>query len=460
MRPSSSAPRILASAAAVVVSLASVMCVGEEPTGQPTEDASTGADASSPPKADTSTGADTSPSISDCEKRRSDESTGVFVSINGADSETCGTRLQPCQLVNTGIRRAALLKKANVHIARGTYPESITLLAGITLDGGWDPVGNDWKPVCGTDSLSATRFALAATESRVVVADFTGDAALRQLTIESKRAAKPGESVVGLFAVNAKIVLESVVVTMGAAGDGAVGAKGTAGAVGDTRCAAGNGAPGTDGAPGEAPLAGTFDASGFTPTNGAPGRLGSSGANGACGTNIACNTTCTALSPASVCSMGCGARPLSGCGGKPGTPGEGGMGGGSSIGIFGWSAKIVLKGGAYSVGNGGKGGAGGEGGAGGAGGATTSEQLLCVTCAGAGCATVGNQTLATGAVGGKGGAGGSGSGGSGGSSHAVYVGGPGATFTSEQNPTFTVGQAGTGGDGSPAGSAVAVVAPK
>jgi hypothetical protein len=433
------------------------MCVGDEPTTQSGEDASVAVDSGG--GTDTSTGADTAPSISDCEKRRADEATGVFVSINGADSETCGTRLQPCQLVNTAIKRAALLKKPNVFIARGTYTEAIQLLAGITLDGGWDPVNSDWKPVCGTDSLSATRFALAAAESRVVSADFTGDATLRQLTIESKRAAKPGESVYGVFATKAKLVLQSVVVTMGAGGDGSAGTKGNVGAVGDVRCAAGNATPGVVGPRGDVPVAGSFGETGYVASNGASGKAATAGANGPCATNSNCTTTCTAGAPASVCTAGCN-KPLSGCGGKPGTPGEGGMGGGSSIAVYGWSATIVLKGGAFTAGNGGKGGAGGEGGEGGAGGPTTAEQLLCVTCSGTGCATVGNQTLATGALGGKGGNGGPGSGGAGGSSHAVYVGGPDAVFTTEQNPTLTAGQAGPGSDGSPAGAAAAVVAPR
>ncbi len=440
-------PRIAGSLFAVTVSLSTAMCVGDSPSETPglVRDAS----AASTDSAQSSSGSQTPPD--ECAARVAQEATGVFVSVNGADSDTCGTPALPCQLVNTGIARAALLKKDTVYLARGTYIEAVRLASGITLDGGWDPVADVWNPVCGSDRVAATRLALAATSSKVVEAQLARATTLRSLTVETKRVAAPGETLYGIFAVGSQLVLDAVVVTVGSGGagqDGAAGADGDAGAI---KCAAGVGGDGTPGAVSALAVSGVFGEAGYTASDGQQGQPATAGEAGPCATQGQCTTTCNPGSPAAQCTSGC-IHPISGCGGEAGLAGQAGLGGGSSIAMFGWSSELVARNSALSTADGGKGGEGGAGGAGGAGGTTFSEQLLCVDCSGTGCATVGNQTLATGAAGGKGGNGGAGSGGAGGSSYAVYSGGPGATYSGEST-TLSNGAPGAGGGTSPAGQA-------
>ena len=413
-----------------------ITCVSDStPTDGGTTDATTndaGSDASDP-----------------CASRVADTSKGVFVDINGTDSSQCGGPSAPCKTVQAGVNQAKVLSKSIVYVGRGTYVESVTLSAGITVEGGWDTLGGKWIPACGADQIAAVKLQMPDSAHVTVTADFTGATTLRNLTLLGKTAsATPGESVYGVFAHNASVTFESSAIGVGAAGTGGDGDAGATGNAGGTKCATSTGADGGTGTTGTGADAGTFGATGYVPTSGSSGLgNGASGNNGTCTANCSGNevTHCTPNTTNCSASQGC-TGVLAGCGGAPGTAGAGGNGGGSSFAVYGWDATFTLTGGSFVGGSGGNGGAGGQGGAGGGGGSGTTEQELCVSCvSGNNCATVGNQTIATGGKGGNGGQGGAGGGGAGGFSYGIYAGGPNGKITVQSAPLFQHGAAGTGG---------------
>jgi len=376
-----------------------------------------------------------------CGARAVDDATGIFVTLYGVDGASCGTRASPCRTVQQGIQQATLLQRSTVYIARGTYTEAVTLGSGITLEGGWDTVASTWVPICDTNELSAVAIQMPSSANvAVTVSPGATGAGLRILSVLGKAGAQSGESVYGVFAQGGDVTLDSVIVTMGDAGQGAQGTDGVAGVAGDGGCAAGAGVDG--GSAGNAPptTPGTFTASGWQPSGGLTGSSdGGTGDNGPCTLTPSCITECGS------CAATC-PKPTSGCGGGPGQGGQGGLGGGSSIALFAWNTKVTVIGGSLSAGNGGNGGNGGAGGPGGSGGPGQATQATCISyCGDAGCATVGDTTLANASAGGVGGAGGHGGGGAGGDSYAIYAGGDAGTLTMQSSPALSHGQPGQGG---------------
>jgi hypothetical protein len=379
-----------------------------------------------------------------CTTRAVSDSAGVFVTVNGADTSTCGTRTTPCLTVQTGINQAKLLGRSTVYIARGTYVESLQLAPNITLEGGWDTASSTWIPVCDTTEVTAVKITMPPSTNVVVTASFAGAAGLRLLSVLGKvpSATQPGESVYGIFATQAALTLDTIAVTMAAGGTGDTGTPGDAGAAGGIDCDAGGGAAGANaGNSGSGAGAGSFGSTGYAGATGGPGSAdGSAGAPGTCTISSSCVTTC------STCQAIC-VNALAGCGGQPGLGGGGGHSGGSSIAVYGWNATVNIIGGSFTAGNGGTGGNGGMGGAGGIGGNGAVKDATCTSFCSvdAGCASVGNTSPQIGGMGGTGAPGGQGGGGSGGFSYAVFNGGDAGVVMLSSSPTLAFGDAGAGG---------------
>ena len=287
---------------------------------------------------------DASDGAAECAARAVNDATGVFVTVNGADTSTCGTRAEPCMTIQTGINQAKLNGHSTVYIARGTYVASVSLADGVTLEGGWDTASLTWIPVCDTTKVSAVKITMP-TSSNVTVSVGGGTSGLRYVSILGKGAAQPSESVYGIFATNATLTLDTISVTLNAGGDGAIGDVGDAGAQGGIDCDAGDAAAGaSSGNVGAGASAGAFGPTGYAPQTGGPGADdGGTGAPGTCMLSSACETICFTCQ--SVC-----VNPLAGCGGHPGLGGGGGFGGGSSVAVYGWRCEQLSKsiGGAFA----------------------------------------------------------------------------------------------------------------
>jgi hypothetical protein len=128
------------------------------------------------------------------------DTTGIFVAVaTGNDTTGCGTRTIPCKSVSRGITEATQQSgKTSVFVASGAYPESITLTAGLTIEGGWSASGLTWTPIC--DSTTSNAVTIQGTTSATVTAQYSGASALRDLTIETTSTPSAGESVYGVFA--------------------------------------------------------------------------------------------------------------------------------------------------------------------------------------------------------------------------------------------------------------------
>ncbi len=410
---------------------------------------------------------------SQCEQLDVNAQDGVFVVENGSGSIACGTRTLPCASIGAGIRRATELGLGLVYVAEGLYAESLNLVAGIDIIGGWTVSGSEWSPLCGLGFERAVIVQAPANETATVRAvDLSGSASLRRLTIESKMAGAEGESLYGVFAtgLSTALTLEDVAILTRRAGDGADGSPGAPGLVGTGTCTAGDGASGGAGASVDtsdagvdagASLAVGFANIGFVPAGGATADAGSSGNSGTAGGPGDCMNNCflrceTTPACAAVTGQVCAAAGEPGCGGGGGSPGQPGSGGGASIALFAWDARITLLGGSLTAGQGGNGGDGGDGGDGGSGAlgvAGADTNCLGRTCGPPICAPGGigmDPPIAGGAMGGNGGEGGPGgtSGGGAAGASCAYVEG-GTAQVARTGTTLSHGSAGT--PGSPAG---------
>lgn len=395
-----------------------------------------------------------------------DDAVAIFVAAApvGEDTPTCGDRITPCATIAHAQARAQVFERKRILIARGTYRESVTASSGFTFEGGWDVLGTSWIRTCVEPRYAAVVIEAPETETTTLTAtDLAEEVTLRALTLRSKAVAGPGESLYGIAARGAStsVVLDGVAVEVAAGGDGVTGNVGPEGDAGLVGCSTGDAGVGEDGELGLGADAGVFTVDGYQPASagsGVDGTAGESGGPPGAGPCIACIKCIGGLAcDKSSDGTSCGGPGKPGCGGAGGVGGGPGHGGGASIGVFLWDARVSAIGGVIRVGAGGLGGGGGAGGAGGRGslGDRGDPGRLCnVDCNGL-LLTCGEITRATGpggdagAPGGRGGRGGQGGGGSGGPSFAIVRGGD-AQITVSEATTLEHGDAGVSlGNGSP-----------
>ena len=421
---------------------------------------------------DDATAPDTGSDVSQtgCLARTADDGAGVFVATTGGDVSGCGTRGNPCKTLTFALNAAKTTSsKTTLYVSSGTYTESLILDTPLSIEGGWKDTGGTWAPVC--DATTSTAVTIAGTTNVTITASYTGSATLRDVKIVSKSAANHGETLYGVFAVGAatNLTLDSIVTDIGAGGSGVDGTPGAMGAsANDAGCTTSDGGPGGTGANGTGGSAGGFSSTGYVATNGDDAGMGAQGQGGTAFGQGQCQT-CQAFvgTCPGNCGFGnqqvCGTNGRSGCGGVGGSPGAFGTGGGSSIAVFVWDAKVTIFGGSLAASNGGNGGNGGAGGDGGAGtNGVDGSTAICPTslsnpgCLNNFCTGILNSstTLAAGTAGGAGGSGGTGGqggGGSGGVSYTIVQGGDAGSVTLNANPKLLHGDGGTGGAAGGAG---------
>ncbi|HMI93724.1 MAG TPA: hypothetical protein VK509_20260, partial [Polyangiales bacterium] len=161
-----------------------------------------------------------------CLPTPADPALGIFVSPAGSAVANCGSAASPCSTIAQGMDRARATTRALVYIDAGTYGETVVLLAGLTLRGGWDNIAGEWTRKCTADRAAS---AVIASPTEIgVIAEFAGEAALDTLTIRTKPLSSASESIYAVFARGSttRLVLNEVTAVAAGAGDGALGTTG------------------------------------------------------------------------------------------------------------------------------------------------------------------------------------------------------------------------------------------
>lgn len=392
------------------------------------------------------------------------ESEGIYVLAGVEARPDCGSATAPCATLRQAVARALSTKLRTLYIGSGEYPESLELPAGLSLIGGWKTIDGRWTRLCPGDRAKVA--SIASPDNVGVRAEYAGASALESLHIGT-RAATEAESLYGVFVRGAttELTLTDVEIAAPGGGDGAAAMPGQNAPTAADTCDPGDGTRGSTPPPAQGGT-GTFDRDGYHPGHGVVGLPGARGGNGAAGDEACADcaalvTQQTGQSPTEVSpDRSCGIAGLPGCGGEGGLPGGSGRGGGSSVALFVWDARVHLQAGDFSAGDGGDGAAGGLGGTGGDG-RPGGQGALGPTCTGVflsgsspSVSMVAGPAGSEGRPGAAGGNGGDGGGGSGGSSYAIFIGGAG-TVDSVEAPRLAHGEPGLSlGNGEP-GSAAA-----
>jgi hypothetical protein len=397
-----------------------------------------------------------------CTPESPDPATAIFVSsAAGASAGDCGSPQKPCSTIAQGLARARSTSRGLVFLDSGEYAEQVTLVAGVTLRGGWNNLAGTWTRQCqATRSASAV---IASPSNVGVQFQQSGTAGLEALTVRTKPSAAASETSYGVLVRGAdtNLILDEVLVVAAEGGDGATGTAGTPRTQATGTCTPSDGAPGAgEGRAGDGAPAGSFSAEGYVRSDGESGGVGTPGnpgvvASASCVRCVSCLNEPPCLP--SPDGQECATPGGSGCGGLGGRPGAGGHGGGSSVALFVWQATVVTRGGKLEAGSGGTGGPGGDPGAGGEGadGVLGSAGTACPTsCGTLSCVpTLPRGAKATaGGKGGSGSAGGRGGAGAGGHSYSVVSGG-GATVNVGGSTALVHGDAGTSSGNGAAGVA-------
>ena len=280
MSASTISPRRAFTSLALVVSALSVTaCSGFSASGSSGESSpgpARGDDAGTPaPHAPIITGTP--------DKSELNEAFGVFVAPKG-QPESAGTREHPLATIQAGIDLGKRLGK-RVYVCTGTFQEALVLADSISIIGGLDCSGSEWR-------IGAAHTRIEAPTSPAVRAkNIVAATRLEGLDIVAPSATEPAGSSIGLLADHAAaVVIAGSQIT---AGDGANGVNGTEG-VQLAQTGSINGAPTVvEGqcrngdtctfVAGNGWLKPAGAAGGTSSCAGAPGHIGLSGGNGGSG---------------------------------------------------------------------------------------------------------------------------------------------------------------------------------
>ncbi|UCC72888.1 MAG: hypothetical protein JSV86_21500 [Gemmatimonadota bacterium] len=368
-----------------------------------------------------------------------DVAKAVFVAVGASDSDP-GTINEPKGTIGAAIAAAqADDSKTEVYVSLGTYMETVELVEGVSLYGGYNGAVN-WERGLGNITIiqgDTTAIRIEGISQPLVVDLFT---------IESATNSEPGGNSTGIYIRNSNpVTLRNLTVNSGNGGVGAAGATGAVGAAGldglegmeftggeggasgpgpfrgGSGGRGGNGGElipgdGEDGLPGESTaskLGGAGGAGGRDPAPGFPEECNMDGLNGKVGGGGGGGD----MGAAGTGGGGVGSvidghwRASPGAAGTLGDPGAGGGGGGGgSPGRVdtGFCSELIAGGGGGGGGGGhGGDGGGGAGGGGGSFGIFVNESVVVIENS--------DVSAGTGGTGGSGGEGGpGGSGGSGG----------------------------------------------
>ena len=366
---------------------------------------------------------------SDCDGYDGRANDVVFVAQGGAGT---GESVRgPTNSIGRGVQLAAQLGRHHVLVAIGTYHQSIALVSGISIHGGYDP-SHGWQRPRRSRGTLVTSGAVDGISIRTVHGtSLWATTQLERLDIlTATSSGVAGVNGFGVWCLNCPgLVLSSVNIRVGAGWNGRRGNAGTSGAP------AGEGKPGGAGAGDGSSSTGGAGGRGAGPTCSAATAGGAGGEGGGSGEEAS-----HAGASTTVGGGGGGEYGDPGRGGGNGTQGTSGVPGYSGANGATW---IVTGDGTLMSGDGGAGAAGtdGAGGSGGGGGGGQHCALFCTDGYGNGGGGGGG--------GGCGATGGQGGGGGGGSFGLALVGtSNGARI---ENSSIRTSRGGDGGSGGPGG---------
>lgn len=376
---------------------------------------------------------DTASKDSNCDGIDGDPTKAVFASPSGSDDQP-GTQAQPKRTIGAAIQAAAGMGRREVYAAVGGYLETLTLVDGIGVYGGYDPA--DWSRSTLLDTVVDNASAVDNRVEAAIAVNVAQETVLQRLTLIARASSASGVSVYALRAQSSPgLVLDGVTARAGGTAEGAPGTG-----AGGAAASGGNGAAGgagvensaaagcdtnpqpTQGPAGTSPVGREGGLGGAPGVDTDPGSAGVGaaigGADGGTGTPFNMGDWNPAIEHV-------------GESGSNGLPGVAGTAGSGAFGVTGYTATDGASGGNGAPGNGGGGGGGGGGG-----------DDLCNSYGGAG---------GGGGGGGAGGLGGNG-GESAGGSFAVYLWASDTTIRNSILETGVGGAAGTGAHGQTSGA--------
>jgi hypothetical protein len=416
-------------------------------------------------------------SDANCDGIDGDASQSIFVSTSGSDTNP-GTRAAPKRTINAAIATAAAANpKKAVLVASGVYAESVTLVAGVSVYGGYNATAAWSRSTANVTTIASP------TNVGVLASNLSTATELQLLRVTSSAATGVeanggGRSSIAVHVINsaAGLTVRGCDLQAGAGSAGTNGTAGTTGATGGTGgnaggggsnpAAAGSGGPsscGGSGGNGAAGVNGETNGNSGSVGNtvagsGPGGQAGSGGAAGNCTTTSSSNGSPAPATPANNVSGGVGLNanagaatgtlasgvylPALGAAGDTGKPGGGGGGGGSGGGTSSGTNTFCTNCSGIDSGGGGGGGGGGCGGTGGTGGRGGGGSFAILVQASNLTVEASNLTTSTGGRGGNGGDGGAGG-----------LGGPGgAGSVGQTRSSCTTRSGGAGANGARGGS--------
>jgi hypothetical protein len=208
------------------------------------------------------------------------DSTVIYVSVSdpaAADDATCGlgpsgtvAGYHPCKSISYGITRASSTGRGNIKVANGTYNESVTLVTGKNLYGGYND--GTWQRDVATTATVVQGVSSTGNHDRTVIAASVTNATFDGFVVRGSFNTKAGGNSYAFYVSGADstLVISNNQIFAGRGGPGSDGGPGT------------NGATGPDGT---GSVSGSYD--GYT-TNSSPCNVSRQFANGAsftCGGN-------------------------------------------------------------------------------------------------------------------------------------------------------------------------------
>jgi hypothetical protein len=158
---------------------------------------------------------------------------GVYVvplENGGVDDGSCGDPLHPCATISYGLARAVSLSRVRVHVMNGYYDESVSLVDGISLLGGY---GDFWvRNVSGTNTIMAGDG--TGTHTKTLIADgVSSSTEVSGFIIRGRNNMSNGGNSYAVWSSDAPgLVLQNNVIQGGEGGPGQHGGDGGDGASG------------------------------------------------------------------------------------------------------------------------------------------------------------------------------------------------------------------------------------